>query len=438
VSALDATVTAHLARQVGEQLAADRAERETIGRPRLPRDDERQLTRRLIAAALDAFAEERLAQGLDPPDPETEHELVEAVFARVQGLAGIQPYLDDPEVTDIHIRGHDSVWLKLRDGTRRPADPVATSDEELVELVRVIAARMGRSERRFDAANPELNIQLPDGSRLFATMEVSSRPSVVIRRHWFELSWLSELAERGMIDRALKSFLSAAVRARRNLIIAGGTGTGKTTLLRALLNEVPRLERLVTIEDAYELAIDRFEDRHPDYDMLQSRPPNIEGHGEVTMLDLTRMALRMDPDRVVVGEVRGAEAFPMLMAMSQGNNGSMCTLHADSTRAVFPKLAAYVAMADTRLPIETVNLLVSTAVHFVIYIDQIDGVRRVTSVREVIDADGVRVVSNEVFRPGPIGAAVPGYPLRDTTVALLDANGFDASLLDAPDGWWEQ
>jgi Flp pilus assembly CpaF family ATPase len=360
------------------------------------------------------------------------------VFARVQGLAGIQPYLDDPDVTDIHIRGHDSVWLKLRDGTRRPADPVAASDEELVELVRVIAARMGRSERRFDAANPELNIQLPDGSRLFATMEVSSRPSVVIRRHWFELSWLNELLERGMIDRALKSFLSAAVRARRNIIIAGGTGTGKTTLLRALLNEVPRLERLVTIEDAYELAIDRFEDRHPDYDMLQSRPPNIEGHGEVTMLDLTRMALRMDPDRVVVGEVRGAEAFPMLMAMSQGNNGSMCTLHADSTRAVFPKLAAYVAMADTRLPIETVNLLVSTAVHFVIYIDQIDGVRRVTSVREVIDADGALVVSNEVFRPGPIGGAVPGYPLRDATIALLDANGFDASLLDAPDGWWHQ
>jgi pilus assembly protein CpaF len=128
----------------------------------------------------------------------------------------------------------------------------------------------------------------------------------------------------------------------------------------------------------------------------------------------------------------------MLMAMSQGNNGSMCTLHADSTRAVFPKLAAYVAMADTRLPIETVNLLVSTAVHFVVYIDQIAGVRRVTSVREVIDAEGARVVSNEVFRPGPIGAAVPAYPLRDATLELLDANGFDVSLLRAPDGWWTE
>jgi hypothetical protein len=180
----------------------------------------------------------------------------------VQGLAGLQPHLDDPDVTDIHIRGHDSVWLKLRDGTRRPADPVATSDEELVELVRVIAARMGRSERRFDAANPELNIQLPDGSRLFATMEVSSRPSVVIRRHWFELSWVNELAERGMIDRALKSFLAGGA-GRRNPIIAGGTGTGKTIAAGAPQRGAEARASGHHRRCSYELAIDRFEDRHP-------------------------------------------------------------------------------------------------------------------------------------------------------------------------------
>jgi Flp pilus assembly CpaF family ATPase len=266
---------------------------------------------------------------------------------------------------------------------------------------------------------------------------VSARPAVVIRRHRFELSDLGQLRRRGMIDRALHEFLAAAVRARRNVIVAGGTGSGKTTLLRALLNEVPARERIVTIEDAYELGLDRFSDTHPDHDMLQARPANTEGRGLVSMADLTRMALRMDPDRVVVGEVRGAEAFPMLLAMSQGNNGSMCTMHADSTRSVFPKLAAYVSMADTGLPVETVNLLVANAVHFVVHIDVVDGVRRVASVREVVDADGSRIVSNEVFRPGVDGRAVPGYPMRDVTLAALEAAGLDRALLEKPDGWWQ-
>ncbi|MEI7755699.1 MAG: CpaF/VirB11 family protein, partial [Actinomycetota bacterium] len=238
------------------------------------------------------------------------------------------------------------------------------------------------------------------------------------------------------LDEGLTEFLAAAVRAKRNMVIAGGTGSGKTTLLRALLNEVPVDERIVTIEDAYELGLDRFEELHPDYDMLQSRPANIEGRGAITMVDLTRMALRMDPDRVVIGEVRGPEAFPMLMAMSQGNNGSMCTMHADSSRTVFPKLAAYVSMAELGLPVDTVNLLLATALHFVVHIETIGGVRRVTSIREVVDADGVRIVSNEVFKPGPDGRAVPGYPLRSTTLALLEAHGFDAAYLDKPEGWW--
>ena len=126
----------------------------------------------------------------------------------------------------------------------------------------------------------------------------------------------------------------------------------------------------------------------------------------------------------------------MVLAMSQGNNGSMCTLHADATRTVFPKLAAYVSMAETGLPVETVNLLLATALHLVVHIAVIDGVRRVVSVREVVDADGARIVSNEIFKPGLDGRAVPGYPVRDTTLALLEQHGFDATLLDKPDGWW--
>jgi len=421
---------------VGEVLASERVSRSASRRLPLALEDERELARSVALSQLDVLAAESLAGGTSPLDADEESELVEAVLAKVLGLGRLQPLLDNPEISDIHIRGCASTRLKMTDGRRLGVPPVVDTDEELVELVRLIAARMGRSERRFDAANSDVNLQLPDGSRLFATMEVSSRPSVTIRKHRFELSSLDELEANGMIDEALREFLAAAVRAKRNIVIAGGTGSGKTTMLRALLNEVPALERIVTIEDAYELALDHFEDRHPDYDMLQSRPANIEGRGEVTMLDLTRMALRMDPDRVVVGEVRGSEAFPMLMAMSQGNNGSMCTMHAASTRTVFPKLAAYVSMAETGLPVETVNLLLATALHFVVQIDVIDGVRRVASVREVVDADGARIVSNEVFRPGLDGRAVPGYPMRDSSLRLLEGHGFDATYLDKPDGWW--
>jgi Flp pilus assembly CpaF family ATPase len=139
---------------------------------------------------------------------------------------------------------------------------------------------------------------------------------------------------------------------------------------------------------------------------------------------------------VVLGEVRGAEAFPMLMAMSQGNNGSMCTMHADSTRSVFPKLAAYVSMAETGLPVETVNLLVANAVHFVVHVELIAGTRRVTSVREVIDADGSRIMSNEVFSPGYDGRAVPAFPMSDSSSDLLEEAGFDPSLLERQGGWW--
>ena len=269
MSRVDPVLVSRLARLVGEELALAEIGREAGGRARLSRDDQHQLALRLVADELDALAGERLASGRDLLSAADEHALQLAVVAHVHGLGRIQPHLDDPDVSDIHIRGCDAVWLKRRDGTRVPADPVADSDEELVELVRMAAARMGHSERRFDAANPELNLQLPDGSRLFATMEVSARPSVVIRRHRFELSTLEQLCDRGMFDEPVMRFLAAAVACRRNVVISGGTGTGKTTLMRALINEVPDHERLVTIEDAYELGIDRFSVRHSDHDMLQ-------------------------------------------------------------------------------------------------------------------------------------------------------------------------
>lgn len=352
-------------------------------------------------------------------------ELMDFALEQVFGLGRLQPYLNDETISDIHVRGCAPVWVKRRDGTREMLDPIVDSDQELVELIRHIATRHTPYERRFDSANPELNLQLNDGSRLFATMEVAQRPSLVIRRHAFDISTLDQLLQLNFISTPVAAFLSAAVLARRNIVVAGGTGSGKTTLLRALLNEIPANERLVTIEDAYELGIDRFEDLHPDYDALQSRPPNTEGVGEIDLVRLTRMALRMDPDRVIVGEVRGAEAFPMLLAMSQGNNGSMCTIHADSARSVVPKLAAYIALADTGLPVATINMLISSSVHLVVHVENTEWGRRLSSVHEIVDVADSYVVTNSLFKLDDAGNLVVDYPMRHETLELLIRFGFD-------------
>jgi Flp pilus assembly CpaF family ATPase len=410
-----------VARAIATALADDRVRRHNEDQLPPSVDEERHLAR-LTAAGVLAKARPLDAWGFDAiPDPD-DRQIIDEAIAQVLGLGRLEPLLDDDEISDIHIRGNFPVWVKTRNGERREHPPIVQTDAELVDLIRRIASRMGHREQRFDPAHPELNLQLPDGSRLFAAMEISSHPTLVIRRHRFEFSAISQLVERQMMESEVGSFLAAAVRSRKNIIVAGGTGSGKTTLLRALINEIGPLERIVTIEDAYELGIDHFQSAHPDHDALQARTANIEGQGEITMADLTRMALRMDPDRVIVGEVRGGEAFPMLLAMSQGNNGSMCTLHADSARSVFPKLLAYVSMASTGVPTETVNLLIASAIHFVVHIEVRDNVRRITSIHEVVDADGTAIVSNEVYS---VNSTTPQFvALRGATATQLERHGF--------------
>jgi len=417
-----------LVARIGEALADERLDRQNRGDVYLSSNSEIDFARQVSSMECARLSASRRQEGLPAFTESEEQALISRAIDQVLGMGLLQKTLDDPQISDIHVRGNSPIWVKLRNGLRECRPPIVDNDDELIDLIRRTATRMGRSERRFDAGSPELNLQLADGSRLFATMEVSSRPSLVIRKHQFEISSLEDLVVRGMMPHGIAEMFRAMVRSRRNVIIAGGTGSGKTTLLRALINEVPPEERIVTIEDAYELGLERFEHLHPDHDSLQSRPANIEGQGEITLADLTKMALRMDPDRVIVGEVRGAEAFPMLMAMSQGNNGSMCTLHADSTRSVFPKLAAYMSMSSTSLPIETTNLLIASSVHFVVHIEVVRGQRRVSSIREVVDSDGSTIMSNEVVRNvnGNVGF---GYPLREETRELFEENGFREEML---------
>lgn len=413
-----------VARVIASALADDRVRRHNEDLPAPTLDEERQLARYTATNHL-AQVRDVDSWGFGGIPDHDDRSLIEESIAQVLGLGRLEPLLEDEEISDIHIRGNKPVWIKKRNGERVELPAIVKTDTELVELIRRIATRMGHREQRFDPSHPELNLQLPDGSRLFAAMEVTSHPTMIIRRHRFEISNLAQLVERDLMDREVARFLAAAVRSKRNIVIAGGTGSGKTTLLRALMNEVPRHERIITIEDAFELGIEHFEDAHPDHDALQARAANMEGNGEITMVDLTRMALRMDPDRVVVGEVRGAEAFPMLLAMSQGNNGSMCTLHADSARTVFPKLLAYVAMSASGLTSDTVNMLIGSAVHLVVHVAMVENTRRVMSIHEVVDTDGISIISNELYSYRNQGNQF--LSLRGTTAELLGAHGFSAS-----------
>lgn len=408
--------------------------------------DRRELARQLVVQRLRRLSLQDLATGDAVMDPGWERRTTDAVLDALFGLGRLQSLIDDPTVENIDVNGAAVVWVTRADGTKEAAPAAADSDEELVDMVRSAAARFGMSERRFDVAHPELDLRLPDGSRLSALMSVVRRPVVSIRRHRFRQMTLDELIGLGTLTGEVASFLRAAVRARRNIVVGGGMNAGKTTLLRALAAEIPPHERVVTIEQAFELGLDTDPVRHPDLVALEARPPNTEGEGAFPMDRLVRRALRMNADRVIVGEVLGDEVLPMLNAMTQGRSGSMCTVHADSSHGVFRRLASYAVQSPQRLPLEATNLLVAGAVHMVVFVDvQLDPLptaehvepaaempgfvhvarrRFVSSVLEVVDADGAHVVSNEVFRPGPDGSAVVGAPLRTRTAEALAAHGF--------------
>jgi Flp pilus assembly CpaF family ATPase len=269
-------------------------------------------------------------------------------------------------------------------------------------------------------------------------MGVCARPSVSIRRSRLSRVSLDLLVRNGSLTPDLAGFLSAAVGARKNIMIAGATNAGKTTLLRALANEIPAVERLVTVERALELGLGEYEDLHPNVVAFEERLPNAEGQGSITMAELVRRSLRMNPSRVIVGEVLGDEIVTMLNAMSQGNDGSLSTIHANSSIEVFNRICTYAIQSAERLPTEATMMLIAGAIDFVVFVARVNdfagggGLRRiVTSVREVNGVDG-RVLSSEVFVTGPDGRAVAGAP-----VACLDqlvAAGYRPDL-PVPAGW---
>jgi Flp pilus assembly CpaF family ATPase len=423
-------LTDRVVADVTEALSAWSHAEEVAGRDVGPAEE--QLEReRLLIGALEGQRRQRLAAGRPPLDAGEEAAVAADARARLCGFGALEHLLADPSIENIHANGCDRVFVTYAGGERSAGPALAVTDAELVELVRRIAAHGGRTERRFDDAKPLLALRLPDGSRLSAVMNVSGRPSLSVRRHRHTDVRLADLAALGTLDDSLVAVLRAAVARPHplNIIVAGGTDAGKTTLLRALLAEIDPDERLVVIEDALELQLERHADRHPNVVELETREANIEGAGEITMRDLARHALRMAPDRVIVGEVRGGEVLEMLLAMSQGNDGSMCTLHADSSAAALTKIATYALMAPERMPIEATNLLVAQSVDLVVHLARrSDGSRVVSSVREVTGADGRLVASNEVFAPDADGRARLAHSFSERTWDRLVANGLDPAV----------
>ena len=415
----------------------------------------RTAVRDLVLDLLDRESVALMARGRDPLPALDERMLVELVLAMLFGLGLLQVFIDDDSVENIDVNGAEMAFVTFANGEKLCYGPIAESDDELVAMVRSAAARFGLSERRFDAAQPELDLRLPDGSRLSAVMAVTARPVIDIRRHRLSDHSLDDLVGLETLDEDLARMLAAAVRAKRNILISGAMNSGKTTLLRALAAEISPEERIVTIEQALELGLDRQVDRHPDAVAMESRLANTEGVGAIGMAQLVRRSLRMNASRVIVGEVLGDEVVPMLNAMSQGRSGSMATIHADDSAGVFRRLAAYAIQAPERLPLEATNLLIAGAIHLVVHLDTVERpfakattgpfdrgghdryrlTRHVASVREVVGADGPLIVTNEVWKPGPDGCAVPAAPLRDATAALLRVHGYDPSVRE-PIGVW--
>ncbi len=428
---LDEALVRRLRTKVARQLADTQRERERSGEARLADVDEHALGAKLINDALERYAHDLITSGAAPPDAEEEEALHQAVYNLMFGLGRLQDHLDRPDVVNIHAAGAQPVWLDLTDGRTVRGPAVAESEEELIEFIRDLGRRVGLSERLFDPAHPRINLQLPDGSRLFAIGWVCPETHLFLRLHRLLDVTLDQLVDYRSFSPMIRRFLGAAVGSRANLLICGGMGDGKTTLLRALAADIAPEERLVTVETDYELALDRFPERHHEVVALEAREANVEDVGRITCADLVRWAMRMNARRVIVGEVLGDEVVPMLNAMNSGASGSMCTLHANSSAEVFNKLALLAAQAPERLEFRHSYALAADAVNFTVFVRRDRaGHRVISSIREVTGANDTGVVTNELFTPDAEGRAVPtGTVLSERTRQKMREQGFDATWL---------
>ena len=431
-SPLDYRLVTTLQGRVADEMTRAKQHREARGERELSDSDERQLAFSLITQEVQRHLASMLAAGGElPPDAGFDLKLIMAVDAAIFEAAQLQDLITDADVENVDINGCDEVFITYADARGKVRGrPIADTDDELIRIVQTLASRASMNARPFSRANPELDLRLPDGSRLSAVMSAAERPVVSIRRSRYPQMFLSTLIDLGTIDDHLACFLQAAVTARMNLVIGGATDAGKTTLLRSLINAVPAGERLITVERSLELGLRRHPDLHPDVVELEEVLPDADGNGGLSIRDLVRRTRRHNPDRCVVGEVLGPEVVEMLSAMSQGNNGSLSTIHARSATDVFAKLATYAAQYE-KLDFAVAHSLIANAVDFVVFVEKnplLGGRRCVTEVREVVGAPDGRVASGLIFGSSPVdGRAVRAdeFGLTFQRNRALHAAGYD-------------
>lgn len=367
-----------------------------------------------------------------------EAQLVRAVSNERFGLGALQPLLENPEIETVNANGCDTVWITYADGRKEAGAPIANSDAHLMELIRRWGAYQGQTARDFSPARPRLRLALPDGSRLTAITSVTPRPSLSIRRHRMVDVDLDQLVECGTLDRGLREFLRAAVRARKDIIVTGGMGSGKTTFARALASDFERDERIITVENEYELFLHTLPHRHADIVAMEARHPNAEGIGGIPVRELVTDSLRLDARRILVGEVLGDELVPMLTAMNTGGEGSLATMHADSASEVWARMLILADSGGFTYPPATLYHLAGMAVDFVVHLShdvhyehgQPINQRYVSEVVEVLPpADTEEPATTRVYVPGPNGRAVPHTLPQCATE--LEAAGFDPAWATA-------
>ncbi|OGA98837.1 MAG: pilus assembly protein CpaF [Burkholderiales bacterium RIFCSPHIGHO2_12_FULL_61_11] len=339
------------------------------------------------AAALNAPARKRLIQD---------------ILDEVMGLGPLEPLLADTSVSDILVNGPHQVYVE-RSGKLEKTDVVFSDDEHLMKIIDKIVSRVGR---RVDESSPMVDARLPDGSRVNAIIPplALDGPLLSIRRFAVVPLTMDDLLEKRTLTPVLGQLLSAMVRAKMNVLISGGTGSGKTTLLNVLSASIPHRERIVTIEDAAELQL-----QQPHVVRLETRPPNIEGKGEVSQRALVRNSLRMRPDRIIIGEVRGAEVLDMLQAMNTGHEGSMATVHANSPRDALTRLENMAGYGGASIPQDAMRQQISSAIMAVIQVSRLnDGRRKLVSLQEITGMEGDIITMQEIYHFIQTGIAPDG------------------------------
>ena len=354
--------------------------------------------RNLISASeeqLTEVVEDFVAQALQgqelPLNEEERRQLVDDLLEETIGVGPLAPLLADPAVTDVLVNGPYKVFIE-RFGRLEKTEIRFRDAEHLVRIIQRIAARVGR---RIDESSPMVDARLPDGSRVNATLPpiTIDGPTLSIRRFGKRRLRRDDLMELGMFSPNMREFMQLVVRGRKNILIAGGTGSGKSTFLGAITEAIPEHERIVTIEDAAELILDQ---EH--VVRMETRPPNIEGHGRVMARDLVLNALRMRPDRIIVGEVRSGEALDMLQAMNTGHDGSLTTIHANSPRDALARLETMVLMAGLDLPSRAIREQIVSAIQLIVHVRRYeDGVRRVQCISEITGMEGETPQLQDIF-----------------------------------------